>query len=492
MSALLANQQPPPPPIGPSGVTWLNGVYEPTNDGVYSSYLKAWWVGLMVNQGISLRERMVLFWHNHFPTEYVDVQDSRYLYRQNSLFRQYALGNIKQLMKAVTLDPAMLRYLNGYANRGDGRNVPDENFARELQELFTIGKGTQTVDPANPLNISYTTYTEADVKAAARVLTGWTDIPAGATATSYRNVNSATIGSSFLPTRHDSTPKTFSYTYGNRVIQGRTGADGALELDDLLDMIFSQKETARYLCRKLYRWFVFYDIDANAEQNVIAPLADILYANNYEVKPVLDTLLKSAHFFDDNNIGCVIKSPIDFVVGTIRRLGIVTPALSTTAYYRPFNDLRTRAANLQMNLLDPPGVAGWPAYYQTPDFYELWISTATLPLRGQFSDLLFSGLGGLTFDRIAYVSTMAIPSDPRELIEELAVDLFPIPLTQNQKDYLIYNVMGLARGGEYNWTDTWNAYHAPGGNTATNRNLVLKMLDPLLKFMLRLAEYQLA
>lgn len=476
LTSLFAAQPTPDPPIGPSGQTWVNSPYDSANEGLYASYLKAWWVGLMVNQGISMREKMVLFWHNHFVTEYVDVQDSRFLYRQLALFRQYALGNIKELVKAVTIDPAMLRYLNSNTNIV---GKPNENYARELQELFTIGKGPELAQG------NYTNYTEQDVQAAAKVLTGFYDV-------GFRNTQNATIGYAFDPRRHDTSNKQFSSAYSNKVIPGKTGPDGAKELDDLVEMIFAQPETAKFLCRKLYRWFVYYDIDANAEQNVIAPMADIMRANNYEVKPVLDALFRSAHFYDDNNIGCVIKNPADFTAGAIRQSGIVTPSLATTAFYRPFNELRVRAANLQMNLLDPPNVAGWAAYYQTPDFYEIWISTATLPLRGQFTDLLFTGLAGMTLDRIAYAATMSNPSDPWKLIDDLAEDLFPIAITKNQIDYVMYNAMGLRQNGEYDWTLAWNAYNAPGGNTTANRNLVLKMLDPMLKFMFRMAEFQLS
>ncbi|MBI3788460.1 MAG: DUF1800 family protein, partial [Ignavibacteriales bacterium] len=227
---------------------------------------------------------------------------------------------------------------------------------------------------------------------------------------------------------------------------------------------------------------------------VIAPLADYMIANNYEVVPVLDKLFRSAHFFDDNNIGCMIKSPIDLVAGAVRQLGIPLPLPDVVGYYQPYNSLRVTAANLQMHLLDPPDVAGWKAYYQVPDFYELWISTATLPQRGKFTDDLFKALPGSStyvLNRVAYAASMSAPSDPFKLIDDFAADLFPIPLTQNQKDYLIYNAMGLRHGGEYDWTNAWDAYNAPGGNTSTNLSNLLKMLDPLLKFMLRMAEYQL-
>jgi uncharacterized protein (DUF1800 family) len=489
LATLFAAQPLPNPPVGPTpllpGQTWVNAPFDATNDGTYTAYLKAWWIGLMVSQGMSIREKMVLFWHNHFVSEYNTVVDSRLMYKQLDLFRRNALGNFRQLTKLVTLDPAMLLYLNGNTNVVGHAN---ENYARELQELFTIGKGLEIAQG------NYTNYTEDDVQAAAKVLTGYT-------VTGYRDTVNTMIGSTFTASRHDTTSKQFSSAYGNKVISGRTGTDGAKELDDLLDMIFTQTDAdgvgrvAKYMCRKLYRWFVYYDIDASTEQNVIVPLARIMMSNNYEIQPVLDALFRSANFYDDNNIGCMIKNPIDFIVGTVRQLGISVPALTDTSYYRPFNDLRSRASNLEMNLLDPPNVAGWQAFYQVPDFYELWISTTTLPLRagvGGFTDLLFTGVSGLTLDRLAFAKTMGTPGDPFRLIADLADALFPIPLTQSQNDYLMYNAMGLKLMDEYEWTTVWNAYWVPGGQTTVNKTNVLKSLDPLLKFMFRMAEFQLS
>ena len=492
LTSLLATQTAPDPPIGPSpplpaGQTWVNSPFDSLNDGSYSNWLKAWWVGLMAHQGMSIQEKMVLFWHNHFVSAYTTVQDSRFMYKQLALLRQNALGNFKQLVKLVTLDPAMLRYLNGDTNTKAHAN---ENYGRELQELFTIGKGPQIAQG------NYTNYAETDVQAAAKVLTGFSDV-------GYRLTTNATIDFVFTAANHDTTNKQFSSQYGNAVIPYRSGVDGAKELDDLLTMIFSQIDTdgvnkvARYMCRKLYRWFVYYDIDTNAETNVIIPLANIMASNNFEVKPVLNALFRSAHFYDDNNIGCVIKNPLDFIVGTVRQTGVPLPAMTDPNYYLAFGDLRNRASILEMNVLDPPSVAGWEAYYQVPDFYETWISTTTFPLRGQFTDLIFTGVGSgtstgkLIFDPIAFAKTMSTPADPRQLVNDLATQLFPIPLTQTQIDYLMYSAMGLTVNGEGSWTTAWNTYWAPGGQTPTNKNLVLKMLTPLLKFMFRMAEFQL-
>lgn len=374
VNTLLTSASTPLPPVNnyndanytdtnvAAGQTWINAAYgDGTGNSRRISSFKAWWLGLMLNQPRSVHEKMVLFWHNHFATQANIIGDARYVYKLNALMRTYALGNFKQLVKQVTLDPGMLRYLNGYLNI---KTSPDENYGRELQELFTIGKGPNSK------------YTEGDVKAAVKVLTGYT-------------VNATTISSAFDPTKHDTTNKQFSAFCNNKVITGKTGANGATELDDLLDMIFATDECALFICRKLYRFFVYYSIDAATEANVIAPLAAIFRSNNYEIKPVLQALLSSDHFFDPVNRACLIKSPIDFTVGLCRETEITFPA--TTDYinqYYMWDYLRTQAANMQQNLGDLPNVAGWPAYYQEPQYHELWINSDTLPRRNQLTDMM--------------------------------------------------------------------------------------------------------
>ena len=176
----------------------------------------------------------------------------------------------------------MLYYLNGYLNTNTS---PDENYARELQELFTIGK-------ENTPN-----YTEDDVKAAAKVLTGWRINTTTTLPTVY-----------FDSTKHHTSNKLFSSFYGNTTIAYQSGSNGALETDALMDMVFSkQQEVAKFICRKLYRFFIYYTIDNTVEANVITPLAQIFINNNWDIVPVLKTLYKSEHFFELNSKGCIIK-----------------------------------------------------------------------------------------------------------------------------------------------------------------------------------------
>ncbi len=310
--------------LAPVGQTWVNLPYRSADTTVTfnpvtirTSSLKAWWLGLMLNQTLSLREKMVVFWHNHFVTEMATVADPRFSYCYLALLRANALGNFKSLARQVTVDGAMLRYLNGNTNT---KASPNENYGRELQELFTIGKG-----PEIALG-DYTYYTEQDVQAAAHVLTGWKDVQ-----NADKSVGPVT--STFVAANHDPADKQFSARYGNTVVKGGSAAaDGPRELDALLDMIFSQEETAKFFARELYRWFVYYVIDDTAESNVIAPLADILRTNNYDVVPALRTLLGSAHFFDPVNRGCMIKSPLDHIVGVCRQGAVSFPSDTVKLY----------------------------------------------------------------------------------------------------------------------------------------------------------------
>lgn len=453
------------------GATWVGDL---NNDGTVQSQRRAsfkkWWMGLMINQDRSVLEKMTLFWHNHFATETNDVSNAQYIYRHHQLLRTNALGNFKTLTRAVTVDSAMLVYLNGQLNT---RTAPDENYGRELQELFCCGKGPDSL------------YTEADVKAAARVLTGW------------RN-NNTTMTSYFDSTRHDSNPKVFSAFYNNTVIAGRTGTTaGDIELDEMLTMIFNVQEVAKYICRRIYRWFVYYDIDASVESNIITPLANIFRSNNYEIKPVLQALLQSEHFFDVLSRGCQIKSPVDLVVGMCREFNMqFQPSSDYITNYAHWNYMVTWVSNMQQNIGDPPDVSGWKAYYQEPQFYQIWINSDTLPKRNQFTDtMIVTGysFGGkrIQVDGLALVQQLNTPADPNALINQLTSYLYRIDLSGASKTQLKQDILLSGQTSDHYWTDAWNLYISNPGNTANTTTVRNKIRD-LLKYLLNLAEYQLA
>jgi len=469
----------------PVGTTWVDALYSNTTinpTGARINSLKAWWIGLILNQGLSIREKLTLFWTDHFVTQMSTVNDPRYSYRYNALLRHNVLGNFKDMANAITQDGAMLIYLNGTNNVKTG---PDENYGRELQELFTIGKGPL----AGPGD--YTNYTEADVQAAAHVLTGWRK---------YQNVDT-TVGAQtgyFDSTRHDTTDKVFSADYNNTTIKG--GIDGQAELTAMLTMIFAQNDpdgvnkVARFISRKFYRWFVYYVIDANAEANVITPMANLIASNNFNVAPALSALLKSAHFFDPVNMGCYIKSPIDFVAALIRQFNIPIISTDVTKQYAVWYTLAALSATMDQDIGEEPNVAGWQAYYQNPEYNELWINSDTLPKRRNFSDALIgngygtSG-GTLKIDPIAFVMTLSNPADPNVIVNEASQLLFAVTPTATQTAYLKETLLpGLP---DYEWATEWSAYLADPTN-AGKLSAVRGKLQALLALMMEMPEYQLS
>ncbi|MDO7848911.1 DUF1800 domain-containing protein [Hymenobacter sp. M29] len=476
---LTAPATAPDPPLNVSttdtsvaiGTTWTAEVFDQNFEGVRRTSLRDWWLGQLLTQNTSLAEKMTLFWHNHFVVEFGDINDARMGYEYCRLLRQHALGNVKQLAKDVTVTPAMLRYLNGNQSVV---GAPNENYGRELLELFTVGKGP-LIAAGN-----YTNYTEADVQAAAKVLTGWRD-------------QAAPVGSYFTASRHDTTTKTFSSAFGNATIT----SSGATEYQSLINLIFQQAETARFIVRKLYRWFVYYVIDAQVETDIIRPLATLLVSSNFEVAPVLRTLLSSEHFFDVQNQGCLIKNPLDFTVGLCRQMQVAfPPASGAVAQYGMWNYLNAVTSLQQQVIGDPPNVAGWAAYYQTPQFHELWINAVTLPRRNQITDLLI-GSGytrngvKIVIDVLALTQSFpaATASDCNLLIAEYVKLMVPITLTANQLAFLKTALLpGLP---DFEWTVEWQQYLAAPTNTAKKAAVTTK-LQAMLRALMGLAEYHLS
>ena len=290
--------------------------------------MRAWWVQEMLVTPSPLTERMALFWHNHFVSSQQKVRTARLLYGQNAMLRANALGNFGTLLHAAGKDPAMLLYLDSAQNR---RGQPNENFAREVMELFTVGEGH---------------YTEQDIKEAARAFTGW-------------SLNRETGDYMFRPGVHD---------YGVKTVLGKSGNfDG----DAVLDILLAQPSTAEFVTTKLWREFVSPDPDARE----VARIAQTFRSSNYDIKVALRALLLSDAFWARENRGTLVKSPIEFVVGTLRQLEIKpTSGL-------PFAVL---SAGMGQNLFSPPNVKGWPGG-------NVWIDTNTLLARKQFVDRLARG-----------------------------------------------------------------------------------------------------
>ncbi len=458
------------------GATWVNTISKDPGANIRRmNSLKCWWIGNMINQDRSIREKMILFWHNHWTTESTMYDEiGTYGYRYHNLLCESAVGNFKKLVKDMTLNVAMLRYLNGYLNT---YTAPDENYARELQELFTLGKEN------NP------NYTEDDVMTAARVLTGWRIKPEDESV--Y-----------FKPQDHDKNSKTFSSFYNGAVIAGRSDATGGeAELDDLINMIFTKSvEVSEFIVKKLYTWFVYYTIEPDTITNVIKPLARQFRDSGWEIKPVLATLLKSEHFFDPNSQGCLIKSPLDMIVMLMREFDVAMPAASDYVnYYNMLEFLHNQSVLMQQNIGDPPGVSGWPAYYQLPQFYEMWINHDTVPKRARFIEtMLMRGYMRdnvkLIIDPVAFTKNswpQALARDPNLLIDAIVEVLYRVPLSATVKAKLKGEILLSGQVQDYYWSDEYDKlYNTPGDMAAYNT--VATRLQTLFLRLMNLAEYQLA
>ncbi len=404
----------PSPPVDlKTGATWVAPpAYPAAIESVNSSqdvlfgYFKAWHIEQMRLSGNNLKERITYFYHTHLPAAWTKIASSEALYYQNVLYRHYAFGNFKDFFKKICLDNAMLRYIDGDSNDKDS---PNENFAREMFELYSIGRGPQIAEG------NYTNYTEDDIKAACRVLTGWrfddtfsyadpdTGIPAGKPETELSQGLPATE----LAVRHDKDPKVFTAAFGNQtiapavIIEDLATRDAAIqEFDDLIEMIFARPETARFICRKLYRFLVYWDISAEVETDIIGPLATTFVNGQYEMEPVLRQLLASQHFFDtdtaptaDNSIGAIIKSPLELIVGSLRFFNVDMPASLTDLYNKAYgNGILPMLFDQGLDFYEPIDVSGYPPYSQHPSYNRDWITPNAIGNRYHFSNILMGRL----------------------------------------------------------------------------------------------------
>lgn len=449
------------------GRTWVNTF---TWDGNVNFYrhqsVKAWWFDLMIKQSRSIEEKMMLFLSSFLTIQFGEVNNGIYCYKYLNTLRTHATGNYKTLVKAITIEPSMLFYLNGVYNKN---TAPDENYARELQELFTVGKGPHAL------------FTEADVQAAAKVLTGFTVNAQG-------NVY-------FEPYFHDTGNKTFSAFYNNTQITGRSGANGQQELDDLINMLFATNEAAKFICRRIYRFFVYGVISADVEANVITPMANLLRTGNYELKPVLSLLFKSEHFFDVLTQGAIIKSPLDFIIGMIRETKMkFPPSVNITALYNMYATMIYQGATMDQNLGDPPNVAGWQAYYLDPVYDKFWINTDTYAKRVNHILFLISGYTysnqTVQINWIDFTKRMSNPSDPNALIQDFNTYLLRMPLTLATRNTIKTQTLLSGQSSDAYWINAWNAYTANPNNQLYFSDVNNRLLS-LIYYFMNLEEFHL-
>ena len=287
--------------------------------------MQTWWLQRMIATPAPLQEKMTLFWHGHFTSSPEKGTAAQELLMQNQLFRQYALGNVRDLTLHVSQDPAMLRYLDNNVN---AKAHPNENYARELMELFTLGIGN---------------YTEQDIRESARAFTGWT----------FRRNPDGT--GTFVDNRgqHDDGTKTF------------LGQTGNFSGGDIVNIIFRQPAAPRWFAKKLLTFFVYMD----PEPQLIDQVAALIQKNDFEMKPVMSTLLRSRLFFSDRSYRALVKSPVEFVVGTHQLFGINEVAPVELAALRQMGQM----------LFYPPNVKGW-------DGGVAWVNSQTILTRENFAN----------------------------------------------------------------------------------------------------------
>ncbi len=504
----------PSPPVDlKTGESWVNPPLKPAAEELVNSdqdtlfdYFRAWHMEQMRLSGNNLRERIIYFYHTHLPAAWTVVSSSEAIYYQNALFRHYAFGNFREFFKKICLDNAMLRYIDGESNDKDS---PNENFAREMLELYSIGRGDQIAEG------NYTHYTEDDIKAACRVLTGWrfdktftyndpeTDIPAGKPETE----NAQGLPARELAVRHDKEPKVFTAAFGNQVIQPAEIIEGYAtkeaanqEFDDMIEMIFAQEETARFICRKLYRFFVYWDITAEVETDIIDPLAATFRDNDYEMQPVLRQLFSSQHFYDadtpatsDNSIGALIKSPLEIIVGSLRFFKVAMPALLADLYNKTYrNGILRFITDQGLDFYEPIDVSGYPPYSQEPGYNRDWITPNAIGNRYHFSNILMGRLDeggdyGFQLDAVDWVRNSGNISDPADaaiIVQTLAKYLLAVEIDSDRLNYFLTEVF-LDNLSPATWTSEWSQYLS-----SDDDSVVRERLEVLVASLMQTPEFQ--
>ena len=393
--SLSAALTPPPPWVNeatPS--TRINRLSEDEKKAYYAErgrrqmQLRAWWWQEMFTTPSPLTEHMTLFWHNHFATGMQKVGEPQLMYAQNVLLRRHALGNFGALLHALARDPAMLVWLDGLNNR---KGQPNENFAREVMELFTLGEGH---------------YGQQDVKDAARAFTGWS-----------RNGDTGEFA--YRPDWHDDGEKTV------------LGVTGRLDGDGVIDILLARPETAEFIVGKLWREFVAPNVLA-ADRREVARLALVFRESGYEIKPLLRALFATPAF--RSRRGSLVKSPVEMVVGTLRLFDL------QPAEWPP---LMAEAEGMGQQVFNPPNVKGWPGG-------DAWINSTTLLKRKTFLDRLLraqeqplnpkaQGVDALRFDAERWLARHGHPRGDKT--SPLAAALLPVPPRPQEGLDLIRDVL---------------------------------------------------
>jgi uncharacterized protein (DUF1800 family) len=523
---------------------WKNNSYT-CRQGPKRALVAGWWWYNTIKQN-TLVDKLTWFLFTTFTASKDDGSGkSAHYFDYLNLLQFYADKSVKDLARKITFDNSMLYYLD---NGDNNNNSPNENYAREFLELFTIGKGPQVSDG------DYTNYTEHDVVQAAKVFSG---IKLKANRDTF---DSDTAKSPHFPSgipmgyinvnKHDTGNKTFSYAFENQTISGGNSSSAIhTELDDFVDMVFDQLETAKNYVRKMYRMFVRSEWEQEVEDDIITPLAHQLKNNGYNLLDVLQTLLKSKHFFDlddsdssNENIGGIIKSPLQFIneLLTILDVKIPNPETPQVAEGTSQNNAKSNEnyrfymfwwnfchntffSYSGMNIFSPATVAGYPADYQPPAYDKAWFNSNNIIAR---YNTILSFIGGTyssdnygngqnkiqgiqtTNNGYQYYARIWTDFDATNFIENIVSDPYDATKIVQQLSELFYSedldasrtayfVKFLIQDNEpnYVWYYAWEAYKTTSGSTQEDAAIFIKNRlsgqEGLLPKMINAAEFQL-
>ncbi len=512
---------------------WINDEPDPPNGfGVVkenwsgnqkeNDFLKGWWMD-EARRDTSLRSKMTYFLFTNLTAPQKSNGNSAYYYDYLMLLEHFCLSDWKELIFQVSINPRMLEFLNNDENKVD---YPNENYARELLELYTIGVGKpiyidvdgKVAFDGDPLNYSE----DIDIEEVSKILTGWRFDKNGRDNMPLNGEANGNLPTGYaVPDEHDFGAKKLSTYFAEYEIPawdptGQTESQKIQQMESelrgLIDKILEQDETAKYICRKLYRFFVSRDISTEIETNIIVPLAATFRAY-YNLAEVITQLLKSKHFYDaddsissDEVIGGLIKSPLELALQSITLLNfpVPDPIDEGELHYKSFyhnnliNKFLIQSAQSTFGESSTPP-AGFPAHYSAPNFDRNWFNSSTIIYRYNIcKNVFFNGIYG--FNVVDFIeNNVSDPRDPETMLTELTDLLFPESASQSRKNYFIETF--LFDGGSlivvdqpdvdsyHYWHDLWDSYKSSSPSNRTIRN-VNNILKSLVEALLWSQEYQ--
>lgn len=436
--------------ISTLGTPWNISVYPATNKDETNNArirsLAGWMIENLLEDTTSIQQKMVLFWHNFFSV--TESSDARAHLDYFLTIYGATLTDVKKLVQEMTINPNMLDFLNGNTNTGTN---PNENYAREFLELFTVGKSDQ-IAPGD-----YTTYTEQDVTAGAKIFSGYET--AG-----FRSTTITSPYATFNPAKHDATAKTLSHHFNSSTI----APAGALEYEAYIDTVFNSPQFGDFLCEEIYRFFVASQIDSTVHDSIISGMKTTLINNSFDILPVMQQLLTSQHFYDFALRGSLMKSPAEYIFSMYNATSSVVDfdfdsdrQIWLRIYYR----LRDEG----MDLLNPPSVAGYPAYYQEPGFGKQWVSAVFYQTRTAFINTYVLGNGftanGNKFqiNALKFLDNLSNPTNAVDVVNDMCL-IFAAKDVDPIDKLAIKNVLtdGLP---DFEWTNESTDYYANPGNS---------------------------